>query len=945
MFSRFRARREAAAPGTTTKKNEETPEVPQEEEESSSSSQSSSSTLSFAKKTHYELRSNQDASPMAEAALEDVRLEVDDHGKQQEEEGPEEPQEDDELKVSPEIPETEEEHVVEESPELVSDVPSAWIHAFDKNQSWAQGLTMPTTLAKSIDTRIQKLPSKNAEVRFTETIARREERLDDIAEERYQYHLKIAHAAMAKLDLEDHLLAKRASKIEERIQDASDRREAILLEKAAWANELTMPMAPENEEDESVIEAVTPQKRFDEAIKKRNELLSEKKRRARMQVDRARFISSALNEAEGEYAEYCNQHLEERLHRADVRRSIFLDRRRLNAGRHANYVRSVYLTGRYMERRTGEMIQHNLDAADFRREVRLEERKSNARQHNLSAQFRVSCANRLFDAKWLNKALKSNANQTTAKMRREMIRDNLLDRLHKAELHRADVRTALKISNEQIEENRAALEQKVAAAQYRRELQILKKTAAIKARRTNLRARKLNREVQERRTLKQKCDEKMNMANKRRELLIERRRAHAASRNWHAKAFAHRHLEEIEEQQALGKSQIEDKLDAASERKDAYQRPIFAELDSLRGVHARQVMDAWQEYKEKSQERKDTFSRMRLAGITQNQLNKSFDRIAHQKEVQSRRERFDTFKKQCISSTMFARMRTAEIRRSLYQDAVRASAEETVRRSDIARQRLRVRQQVDRQELDCKMRQAEALHQEALKEKAGTAAWFSGKVKMAEQRSAEELELKRAMLDEELANAQLRRSVHYTRKLEPSALRAERFMEMQEIRDEVDQIRRLSQEEKELTAEARRQDELTKKIEAARNTSNRVTIARLEKRAEEVVDHAIKTAIMTTSARNAEARRQEKLNSIKNYASSQFSHAKSVASTQKELNQIKAEATFEESKLKQMQTKQRRENLMAQRKLGQSTMGQLQPFSGLQVVGKSIDLNNASHVA
>merc|ERR1711920_143642 len=243
-------------------------------------------------------------------------------------------------------------------------------------------------------------------------------------------------------------------------------------------------------------------------------------------------------------------------------------------------------------------------------------------------------------------------------------------------------------------------DQKVAAAQYRRELKLLQRSATIKARKNNLRSRKLASEVQERRALKQKCADKIHMATKRRELLIERRRANAASRNWHAKAFAHRHLEEVEEQQALGKSQIEDKLDAASERKTAYQRPIFAELDSLRGEHARQVMDAWQEYKEKTHERKDTFARMRIAGITQSQLNKSFDRIAHQKEVQGRRERFDTFKKQCISSTMFARMRTAEIRRSLYQDAIRASAEETVRRSDIARQRLRVRQQVERQELD-----------------------------------------------------------------------------------------------------------------------------------------------------------------------------------------------------------------------------------------------------
>ena len=61
-------------------------------------------------------------------------------------------------------------------------------------------------------------------------------------------------------------------------------------------------------------------------------------------------------------------------------------------------------------------------------------------------------------------------------------------------------------------------------------------------------------------------------------------------------------------------------------------------------------------------------------------------------------------------------------------------------------------------------------------------------------------------------------------------------------------------------------------------------------------------------------------------------------SLQQELQQVRAEVTLQQSKLRMLQTSKRRENLLSQRKLGQSTIEQLQPYAGLQVIGYAIPL-------
>jgi hypothetical protein len=58
---------------------------------------------------------------------------------------------------------------------------------------------------------------------------------------------------------------------------------------------------------------------------------------------------------------------------------IYLDKRRLIAGRHGNYVKSVYLTNQYMERREAERLDLVLEAAQARRLAVLDAKASRAR--------------------------------------------------------------------------------------------------------------------------------------------------------------------------------------------------------------------------------------------------------------------------------------------------------------------------------------------------------------------------------------------------------------------------------------------------------------------------------------------------------------------------------------------------------------------------------------
>lgn len=297
-----------------------------------------------------------------------------------------------------------------------------------------------------------------------------------------------------------------------------------------------------------------------------------------------------------------------------------------------------------------------------------------------------------------------------------------------------------------------------------------------------------------------------------------------------------------------------------------------------------------------------------------------------------------TFYQQVIANTTMARQRGAELRRALYLDAIKASATETLERAVAARELVSFRTDEARAWIDMKQKTAQVRRLEAQHARISTSLWFQDKVMMARQRMKDDNAAYRKVLHENQANASLRRSILLTRGLQATVDRSARWARRQQVMHQHRQAQRVFQDIKAQKAQARRDTVLCRKVERARNASTRVTVVRLEKRAEDVVDAAIRTAIGRTMSQKAQERRQEHLEDIQSTAASQVSHAKGIARYQKELQQVRAEVTLQQCKLRLLQTSKRRENLLSQRKLGQSTIDQLQPYAGLQVVGHAIPL-------
>lgn len=816
--------------------------------------------------------------------------------------------------------------------------PAGWIHSFDKTTPWSEMLHLPLHLQARIEKR--SIPRLPLDEKMNAAIRRRQEILDLRSERLNQHNSKITHALLVRQDFAFSTKRNDAEKITKKIEQARERRENILSHKGSSTNDSNdpKPSVSESEEHETKTYVMSPYSKMDSARRFRSLYLQEVSRRAGEEVEYARMVASEVSCAEEEASSIIQEMLDQRMQRAEVRRSIVLDNRRLAAGRHGNYVKSVYLTNRYMDRRSAQMIQHNLDAAIFRREVKLEEIKSNARQQNLSAQFRACCAYRVLDAKWLNYALKSSAAQTSAKMRRDMQMEELQKRLHKAELRRADVLAAHRLIMSNKVEFMDQYEIRMENAAYRREMFLYERRMAIQQRVNIIRARKSSAHVIQRRAARKAMTNKLQAAKMRRDALLECRRSICATRNWHAKVCGDRQTEIYRENHDAGLERFEDKLRAAEERRQDYQQPIFAQLVSLRVSRAKQVRLARHHIDCRIAERQGAFSKLRLSALNQMQLNKTFDRLSRVKRVQSNRQFMDTFYKQVISNTTTARQRGAELRRALYHDAVRASARETIDRSAAARERLEFRKEEARELHAIKLGMAEASREEAIKVRISSALWFQGKVVMARKRVTDETEAYRDYLSDKLANADLRRSILLTRGLQTHADRSARYAKKQNEIRKSQEATRMNQDIKSQKATARRAAALQHKVEVARNASNRVTVVRLEKRAEDVVDAAIRTAICKTMSKNAEERRQEHLVDIQSNAASQVSHAKGVARYQKELLHVRAQVTLEQSKLRVLQTSKRRESLMSQRKLGQSTIELLQPYAGLQVIGHAMPL-------
>lgn len=824
---------------------------------------------------------------------------------------------------------------------------SSWIHSFDKTCVWPKTLTtcFPAALAGRISAR--SVPSRALDEKLTDATARRAafyaKRIDALL----THNKAVRHALLVRKDLSRAEESRKASLLRNKSQAAQARREDILGQKRSCANDLVTPKSSisESDHEEVMYNNVTSSsmQKMENAVQFRNLYLKEVSRAAGKSVEHARWVAQEVQSAHEENAAFIEECMDARLARAEVRRSIVLDRRRLAAGRHGNYVKSVYLTNRYLDRRSAQMIQHQLDAATFRREVKLEEIKSNARQQNLSAQFRSCVAFRMWDAKWLNVALKTTAAQTAAKMRRDLASEQLQERLHEAALRREEVQaTKRAILANQRDTVASETYEKMENATYRREIRLYERRAVIQERATIIRARKSLLSARERKAKRKELANKAEQAKMRRDAFLTSRRSACATYNWHAKIAANVQQEKLQEITATGLSQWQDRLTRAELRRQEFQEPIFAMLVSLRLKRAATVRSARTYVDKRIAERKTAFTNLRLSALGQKSINKTFERLSRVKRVQSNRQFMETFYKQVIANTTTARQRGAELRRSLYYDAIKAAATETIERSEAAVERKSWQAEESRQLLQLKLQTAEARRNDALNDKVSTALWFQGKVALARHKLASETVAKKLQLAETSEIADLRRSIEFTKGLQPAAERRLRWTQKQkQLRQEREQLRVLN-DIKAQKADLRRQAVLNGKIETARLASTRVTVVRLEKRAEDVVDAAIRTAICKTMSKNAEERRAEHLEEIQCSAAFTVNHAKDVARSQKQLNAVRCELILQTSQLRIIRTSKRREGLMSQRKLGQSTIEQLQPYAGLTVIGHALPLSTSA---
>lgn len=242
------------------------------------------------------------------------------------------------------------------------------------------------------------------------------------------------------------------------------------------------------------------------------------------------------------------------------------------------------------------------------------------------------------------------------------------------------------------------------------------------------------------------------------------------------------------------------------------------------------------------------------------------------------------------------------------------------------------------QKLNEKLSRAQDQRMSTLETKRDTAAWFLGKVTTSHSRMRKSEEMGRLALEEKLAQANLRRAIHLTSAAQTNAQRSSRRNVQQTFASEMTEMQALAIQEHLARAKDRREAAIQRKVQVAQKTSSRVSAAKIEKQAEGVVDSAIRSAVAKTLARNAEVRRADHLGDIASQAATKVSYAKGVAAYQKELHQVRAEVALEQSKLRVLQTSKRRDELMSARKLGQSTLDQLKPYAGLQVVGHAVSL-------
>ncbi len=129
---------------------------------------------------------------------------------------------------------------------------------------------------------------------------------------------------------------------------------------------------------------------------------------------------------------------------------------------------------------------------------------------------------------------------------------------------------------------------------------------------------------------------------------------------------------------------------------------------------------------------------------------------------------------------------------------------------------------------------------------------------------------------------------------------------------------------------------LQAKQDRARRTIRRVTLTRLERQSSNVVDAAIKTAMASTIALQAEARRSTFLAARQEDAASRNTKARHVAQRQKTKYRLAAEATYEESHGRMVETTKRREARLRLKQHGRIDTKTVEAWEGLEIIGRAI---------
>jgi hypothetical protein len=287
---------------------------------------------------------------------------------------------------------------------------------------------------------------------------------------------------------------------------------------------------------------------------------------------------------------------------------------------------------------------------------------SHRSRHNASVQFRTQCAFRLFDAEWLNLALRATNAQQRATVRREEGISKKVDALQAAAVRRYDVlekrRHDVEAQGERIS---MTLRLRLDSATTRRTNFLAAKVAAIVEKRNFLRAHQHSTSLQTRRMRLFLLNDKIEQASRRRWAFLERRRNVLATRNWYAKVLAHRHVEARAEMAAFTLETWKAKLTDAATRRKSESLPLFAQLVALRHTRVEHVLRSHAQLVARVVSRKAALAAIRLAELAHERAKNVHRKWLHVQQVKERREHDIVFRRQCVASESFARLRYVKL--------------------------------------------------------------------------------------------------------------------------------------------------------------------------------------------------------------------------------------------------------------------------------------------